>query len=427
MSGMHTAEPPTAGGAQIQSQRAAGGRGGLAASIARGLVKRALGGLRSGTITISERGRREAFGKPGDLSASLEVHEPSFWSAAAFGGSVGAGESYMRGDWSCNDLTSLCRMFIRDRHVFSSLDGAWTGLIKPVRRVAHAISRNTRSGSKRNISRHYDLSNEFFSLWLDPTMMYSCALFEEEDGRPVPPRDLERAQFLRLERICKVLKLSPADHLLEIGTGWGGMAMHAASRFGCRVTTTTISKEQARMARERVAAAGLSGLVTVIEEDYRDLRGSYDALVSLEMIEAVGHQYQDRYFASCAGLLRAGAPFLLQSIVIADEHYEEALGFVDFIKKHVFPGSFMPARSPIRASASRAGLREADTLEIGPHYATTLAEWRRRFVEHEAQVRAMGFGDEFLRMWTFYLCYCEAGFAERHLGDVQFLFVKDRT
>jgi cyclopropane-fatty-acyl-phospholipid synthase len=249
--------------------------------------------------------------------------------------------------------------------------------------------------------------------------MYSCAYFERAD------MSLREASLAKLDRICRRLRLSAADHLLEIGTGWGGLALHAAAKYGCRVTTTTISEEQHRLAVERVAAAGLQGRVKVLLEDYRDLAGRYDKLVSIEMIEAVGHEYLELFFRRCAGLLRDDGLMLLQAITIADQRYDAARKSVDFIRKHIFPGSCIPSVSALARAAARASDLKLFHLEdIGPHYATTLRLWRENLLCHAGELRALGYSAEFLRKWEFYFCYCEAGFAERALGDVQALFVR---
>ncbi|QOJ01790.1 MAG: class I SAM-dependent methyltransferase [Phycisphaeraceae bacterium] len=397
------------------------------ARLARHAVARALAKVRSGRITLTDGGWTLSAGEPADaatLHAAVRVLSPAFFRAVAFGGTVGAADSFARGEWACDDLTALCRVIARNRDAFNALDGPFATLAKWVLGLRHARSRNTAEGSRRNIHAHYDLSNEFFALWLDPSMMYSCAVFEEPDGTPVPPHDLERAQRLHLDRLTAALDLAPTHHLAEIGTGWGALALHAARSSGCRVTTTTISPAQARLARDRIADAGLTDRVAVIERDYRDFPGVHDRLVSVEMIEAVGHQFLGEYFSACARLLRPGGRFVLQSIVIDDRYYEEGLASVDFIKARVFPGSFMPCRRVIREHAARAGLRLESEVEIGPHYATTLREWRRRFMARLPEVRALGFDEPFVRTWEFYLAYCEAGFAERHLGDVIYAFTK---
>jgi cyclopropane-fatty-acyl-phospholipid synthase len=249
--------------------------------------------------------------------------------------------------------------------------------------------------------------------------MYSAAIFER------PEASLAEASRAKLERVCRKLDLRPQDHLLEIGTGWGGLALHAAGRYGCRVTTTTLSAEQCRLARERIAAAGLAGRVTVLLEDYRDLRGRYDKLVSIEMVEAVGCEHFDTYFGRCSALLDPRGMMLLQAITIADQRYEVARRSVDFIQQHVFPGGCLPSVAAIAGSVARAtDLRVFHLEDIGPHYATTLRHWRQRFRANLDRIRALGYADELLRMWELYLCYCEGGFSERLLGNVQVLLVK---
>jgi cyclopropane-fatty-acyl-phospholipid synthase len=356
----------------------------------------------------------------GGVQATLDVLDPACYAAIAFGGSVGAGESYMLGHWRSPDLTALMRLMLRNRH---ALDAMETGLARasaPLRAAAHWLHRNTRAGSRRNISAHYDLGNDFFRLMLDETMMYSCALFER------PEMSLAEAQRAKLDAICRKLALAPGDHLLEIGTGWGGLAIHAASRYGCRVTTTTISPSQFALATERVRAAGVANRVTILLKDYRDLTGSYDKLVSIEMIEAVGHQYFGEFFRHCAARLARGGRMLLQSITIADRHYARARDEVDFIKRYIFPGCCIPAVSPLaQAMAKSSDLRIVHLEDIGPHYAATLAWWRKNFFACLNRVRALGYPDRFIRMWEFYLCYCEAGFAERALGNVQMLITRE--
>jgi cyclopropane-fatty-acyl-phospholipid synthase len=388
---------------------------------ARGLRER-LSGIRDGSIRLLHDGTETRYGSadaPGGLQATVQVHDARFWSEVAFGGTIGAGEAYMQGYWTTDDLTALVRILLRNRDV---LDGMETGLARltaPMQRWLHWLNRNTRSGSRRNIAAHYDLGNDFFRLLLDPTLMYSCAIFE------VPGMTLEQAQIARLDRICRKLDLGPGDHLLEVGTGWGSMAIHAASRHGCRVTTTTISREQYDLAAERIAAAGVGSRVTLLLEDYRELRGRYDKLASIEMIEAVGHQYYDLFFNQCARLLRDDGLMLLQAITIADQRYDAARRSVDFIQRHIFPGSTIPSVTAILDSTTRAtDLRLVHLEDIGPHYATTLRRWRESLLANLDAVRALGYPERFIRMWEFYLCYCEGGFEERALGDVQMLFAR---
>jgi cyclopropane-fatty-acyl-phospholipid synthase len=390
--------------------------------LAERLLRNRLSGLRHGRLILDDGRSAQAFGERTPrcgLEARLRVHDARFYAEAAWGGSVGAGEAYMLGYWSADDLTAAMRILLANRAVLDGLEGGLAALSAPLRKAMHWAARNTRDGSRRNIAAHYDLGNDFFALFLDPTLMYSCALFER------PGTTLEEASLAKLDRICRRLRLAPGEHLLEIGTGWGGLALHAAANYGCRVTTTTISEEQHRLAVERVAAAGLEHQVSVLREDYRDLKGRYDKLVSVEMIEAVGHEYLELFFQRCGALLRDDGLMLLQAITIADQRYDAARGSVDFIRKHIFPGSCIPSVSALTRAAARASDMKLFHLEdIGPHYATTLRLWRENLLRSAAELRALGYSAEFLRKWEFYFCYCEAGFAERALGDVQALFVK---
>jgi len=378
------------------------------------------------TVVVPATGERHVFGRrtPAcDLHATLEILHPQTFADAAFGGTVGGGEAYIRGLWRTDDLTALVRMFVANRAAMESFEGAAAYLSEPVRRVLHWFNRNSVDGSRRNIAAHYDLGNDLFALFLDETMMYSCAVVANDDTT------LHQAQLAKLDRICRRLQLSPDDHLVEIGTGWGGLALHAAQNYGCRVTTTTISREQHDWAREKFAAAGLlqSGQVTLLLEDYRDLNGTYDKLVSVEMIEAVGHHFLDTYMAKCAALLKPEGAMLLQAITIQDQVYEQALKSVDFIQRFIFPGSFIPSVAAITDSVRRATDMKVFHLEdIGPHYATTLRHWRENFFARLAEVRQLGYPDSFVRMWDFYLSYCEGGFLERQIGDVQMLLTKPR-
>ena len=385
-------------------------------------VHRRLAGLTHGQVTLVDGTSHRRFGQRTahcPLSVTLQVHDPRFYSDLAFGGSIGAGEAWMQGYWSVNDLTALVRILLQNRAV---LDGMETGLARltaPLQKALHWLNRNTRAGSRRNIAAHYDLGNDFFALFLDPTMMYSSAIFAQ------PYMTLEAAQLARLDHICRKLDLTPRDHLLEIGTGWGGMAIHAAQHYGCRVTTTTISQEQYKLASARVHTAGLENRISVLLKDYRDLDGQYDKLVSIEMIEAVGHDFYDTYFGKCAALLKDDGLMLLQAITIADQRYEAARNSVDFIQRYIFPGSCIPSITAMNDSITRASdLKLAHLEDIGPHYATTLRLWRENFLRNAEAVRALGYPESFLRMWEFYLCYCEGGFEERALGDVHMLLAK---
>ena len=354
-------------------------------------------------------------------TVELRVLSERFWGAVAFGGSVGAGESYIHGDWQVNDLTALIRLMTRNASVLEDLEGGLARLTGPARRILHWFNRNDLSGSRRNIAAHYDLGNAFFERMLDPTMAYSSAIY------PSSSASLHEAQLFKFDTICRKLDLRPGDELLEIGTGWGGLAIHAAQRYGANVTTTTISKEQHDFARDAVARAGLTDRVTLLFDDYRDLKGTFNKLVSIEMIEAVGHQFLDTYLGTCSSRLSPDGMMLLQAITLQDQSYEAALKQVDFIQRFVFPGSFIPSVSAITASLKRAtDLKVFDLEDIGPHYARTLADWRHNVFADTQAIRDLGYSDEFLRLWEFYLCYCEGGFAERHIGDVQLLLTKPR-
>lgn len=399
-------------------------RAGGAGSFARGLealaeraLRQRLARLEHGALTLIDGDDCRTYGQATDrcaLHATLQVRDRRFYADAVFGGSVGAGESFMAGDWVADDLTALVRILLVNRDLLDGLDSGWSRVAEPARRLAHAAARNTRSGSRRNIAAHYDIGNDFFELFLDRTMMYSCAYFEHEGT------DLQQAQLAKLDRLCRKLALQPGDHLLEIGTGWGALALHAARHYGCRVTTTTISPSQHALARQRIDAAGMGDRITLLLQDYRDLEGRYDKLVSVEMIEAIGHHYFDRFFSRCSELLVPGGTMVLQAITIDERRYEAARDSVDFIKRYVFPGSCIPSVAVLAQSAARAStLRIVDLEDIGLHYAPTLAAWRRNLLANAGQIRARGYPEELIRMWHFYLSYCEGGFAERALGDVQ--------
>ncbi len=393
----------------------------LAAAGARRLVLSRLEKIRHGVLTVEDGREIFQFGdsSSGGPAATIRTRHPRFYTSLLFGGSVGAGESYMRGEWTCDRLTDLVRLMVRNRDALEGVESGLARIYGSLLRAAHRLRRNTRRGSRRNISAHYDLGNEFYELFLDSTMSYSCALFEDSEA------SLEAASVAKIDRICRKLDLSPRDHVLEIGTGWGGWARHAAVNYGCRVTTATISRRQWEYSRRKIEAAGLSNRVEVLFSDYRDLEGVYDKLVSVEMVEAVGHHYLDLFFRRCADLLRPEGTMLLQAITIADQNYERARDSVDFVKRHIFPGSFIPSVTALCHSMTRASdLRLVHLEDLTPHYARTLKEWRKRFNGNLAKVRQMGFSEEFIRMWEFYLCYCEGGFAERAIGDVQMLLGK---
>ena len=387
-------------------------------SIAERAVRARMETLTSGELTVDDRTRSVLYGPGGGPTAHVTVHEPGFYRAVAFGGHVGAAESYVAQQWTTPDLTSLIRLFVRNRDVLDGLETGFARLAQPLRMLLHALNRNTTSGSRKNIRAHYDLGNDFFRSFLDETMTYSAGIFE--DGNAT----MKQASAAKYDRLCRKLDLGPHDHVVEIGTGWGGFAVHAASRYGCRLTTTTISKEQHALASERVKAAGLADRVEVLLEDYRSLSGTYDKLVSIEMIEAVGHHYYGTYFDQCARLLEPHGLAAIQAITIQDRFYESARKEVDFIKRYIFPGSCIPSISVLSQAAAPTDLRLVHLDDMTPHYAETLRRWRVRFNANWARIAEMGFDENFRRLWNFYFCYCEGGFDEAVLGSTQLVFAK---
>ncbi|MDA7760538.1 cyclopropane-fatty-acyl-phospholipid synthase family protein [bacterium] len=381
--------------------------------------------LEVGEIQLIDFNGSHSFGCPDEanpLTVILNVTDQRFYSDIAFGGTVAAGEAYMQGYWSCSNLTDLIRIMISNRHILDQMEANLSLFKNAFLRVAHWLNRNSQAGSRRNIEAHYDLGNEMFELFLDPTMMYSCAYYPDEKT------SLEQASLAKLQRICDKLQLNESDHVIEIGTGWGGFALYAAQNYGCKVTTTTISQQQHDWAQQRIIEAGLEDKITLLMEDYRDLQGTYDKLVSIEMIEAVGHQYLDTYFAKCSSLLKPEGIMLIQSITIADQQYDQAIKSVDFIQRFIFPGGFIPSVSAITNSVkSSTDMRLFQLEDIGPHYATTLCDWRQRFFENIEPIKALGYSQQFIAMWDFYLCYCEAGFLERVLGNAHLVFIKPKN
>jgi cyclopropane-fatty-acyl-phospholipid synthase len=387
--------------------------------IARQSIVRKLVDLKAGMLELHDATGVERFGEAGDLQVRIDVRRPRFYRRALFGGSVGAAEGYIDGDCECDDLTSLVRLFIRDAKTASRLDSASSALARLASRVAHSLRANTRSGSRRNIREHYDLGNDFFSLWLDETLAYSSGIFLS------PHATLEEASVEKFDRVCRKLDLRSSDSLLEIGSGWGGFAMHAAREYGCRVTTTTISPSQHALVVQRIAAAGLSDRVTVLLEDYRDLDDRFDKLASIEMIEAVGYRNLNAFFGKCGELLKPNGICVLQAITLPERNLRTYLRSPDFIQRHVFPGGFLPTMGTMLDSASHASdLHFVHAQDFGLHYAETLRQWRRRFVERLDEVRSLGYSERFIRLWTYYLCYCEAAFEEKQIGVVQIQFDK---
>lgn len=391
----------------------------LLSSLARRAIGARLARLSRGHLIVRDGGGTFVAGDPAEPPVTIEVLDERFYEAVAFGGAVGAGEAYAAGWWSAGDLTGVVRLLVKNRATLEDLERGSASPAGWLRRGLHLLNANSRRGARRNIRAHYDLGNDFFQLFLDETLTYSCALFDRPDAT------LAEASIAKYDRIARLLDLGPADHLVEIGTGWGGFAIHAASRYGCRVTTTTISPAQLALARERVRAAGLEGRITLLGADYRDLRGRFDKLASIEMIEAIGAEQYPAFYRQCDRLLAPHGRAVIQAITIADEHYESARREVDFIKRYIFPGSCIPSRAALAAAVASTGLALVQADEIGLHYAETLRRWRGQLFANRAAIKALGFDDRFLRLWEFYLCYCEGGFLERAIGTAQLAYAKD--
>lgn len=389
------------------------------ANFAKAQILKQLQQLVQGQLLLIDGDERHQFGNSAQLHASIHVHDPRFYGEIAFGGSIGAGEAYMLGYWTSDNLTNIVRMMAVNQAVMDTLEGGYQWLTKPFMQVLHWLNSNTTEGSRKNIAAHYDLGNDMFALFLDPTMMYSSGMFNAKT------HSLQAASELKLKTICDKLDLQASDQVIEIGTGWGGFAIYAATHYGCHVTTTTISKQQYALAQARVASAGLSDKITLLLQDYRHLQGSYDKLVSIEMIEAVGHKFYDTYFAKVGALLKPDGLALIQAITIADQRYAAAKTSVDFIQRYIFPGSCIPSNTAMLTSITKkSDLRLFDLEDIGPHYATTLRLWRENFFANIEAVKKLGYSSEFINMWDFYLSYCEGGFEERALGDVHLLLAK---
>ena len=391
--------------------------------FAKRIFLKSLERLRGGSLEIVSNARTWEFGEPGgSLCATVVVDNDRFFQRALFGGDVGLGESWMDGDWSSPDLVAVVRLAVRNLARLENDNRLLSALSRGFDALRHRLRPNSISGSRRNIQAHYDLSNDFFRLFLDRSMMYSCACYEAEDD------SLEAAQSQKLDRICRKLRLGPEDHVLEIGTGWGGFAEHAARRYGCRVTTTTISHRQYEYTRERFDSIPEGERIELLQEDYRALRGQYDKIVSIEMFEAVGLHYYDEFFRACDRLLRPDGTMLMQTITLNEQAFPAYHRRSDWIRKYIFPGAELASVSEILRSLARAtslGLYHAE--DIGTHYARTLAAWRKRFHDAGGEIRRLGFDARFMRMWDYYLASCEGAFLERHIGDFQLLLTKNHS
>lgn len=393
---------------------------GVGAGLLKKLVLRQLSQLRHGQLTIIENGERLSFGDPhGGLHGEVEITHPALWSMLAGNGSIGAGEAYTLGYWNSPDLTAVVRVFVANMDLLDDIEGGLASLRRPLLKVLHWLNRNTREGARRNISAHYDLGNELFEHMLDPSMMYSSAIFRS------PHDSLEQGQWHKLERICRKLDLQPDDHLLEIGTGWGSMAIFAAMHFGCQVTTTTLSREQFAYTQQKIEEHGLQDRITLLLEDYRDLTGTYDKLVSIEMIEAVGQRFLASYFTKCASLLKPDGLMLLQAITIREQRYEQAAKSVDFIQRYIFPGGSLPSVGRmLEVIGDDTDMNLHHMEDFGLHYARTLHLWHDNLRRNRHLLETRGYDEAFFRLWEFYLCYCEGGFRERSIGAAQLLLAK---
>lgn len=390
--------------------------------IARSLVIQQLRQLAEGTLTIREKGMDDQVFGDGNSDhppAELIIHHPGTWRDLLTGGSIGAAEAYVAGDWTTPDLVALLRFFTRNVDRMNEFEDRFSWVTKPALKGLHWLNRNTKDGSRKNISAHYDLGNELFETFLDPTMMYSSAIYPDKEST------LEEAAVHKLDTICRKLALQPGDRVIEIGTGWGGFAIHAAKYYGCHVTTTTISREQLELARERVRREGLEDRITLLFDDYRDLSGQFDKLVSIEMIEAVGPQFLDSYFNQINALLKPDGLALVQAINMPEQRYQRALKNVDFIQRFIFPGSFIPSFGAILESVrSQSNLVLTHSEDTGFHYARTLRDWCDRFMMNREKLESMGYDQAFRKLWHFYFAYCEAGFSERAIGVSQLVFAK---
>ncbi|UTZ21406.1 SAM-dependent methyltransferase [Vibrio campbellii] len=396
---------------------------------ARGVLFQCLQKMEIGCLTVIESfktettERSERFSTPNGeyngepVAATIEVKHPGFYSRILQGGSIAAGEAYMDGWWDSPDLTALMKLMALNMRALDKLEEQGSWLTKLLYKFSHWSNRNSQENSRKNIHAHYDLGNNLYEAFLDTNMLYSSALYNEADD------SLEQAQINKMDRLCQQLELKASDHVIEIGTGWGAMAIYMAEQYGCQVTTTTISEEQHAYAEQKIKERGLEGKVTLLKEDYRNLKGTYDKLVSIEMIEAVGKQFLPSYIKKCESLLKSGGLMVIQAITIADQRYDYYSNNVDFIQKYIFPGGFLPSVTSLtQATTKYSDLVTRDLFDIGLDYAKTLNEWHHRFNQAESEVRSFGYDDRFVRMWRYYLSYCEGGFLARTISAVHMTF-----
>jgi len=389
---------------------------------ARSLVLQLLTRLQHGTISICDGGKLQRFGSGELPRVRVTINHPAAWKQILFGGSIGAGEAYINKLWDVDDLTGLVRIMVANMALLDRMERGFAWLLAPFRLLGHNRNRNSRRGAKANILSHYDRGNDLYQSFLDPTMMYSSAIYPDDSS------SLEEAAIYKLDTICKKLDLRPEDEVIEIGSGWGGFAIHAATNYGCQVTTTTISEAQFREARRRIDALGLSDKITLLKSDYRDLVGKYDKLVSIEMIEAVGNNFLPDFFSKCRDLLKEDGTMLLQAITIVDQKYQQYLRGVDFIQRYVFPGGCVVSNSRmIELLTGKTDLVVRDLHDFGYDYARTLSEWRNRFHKALPELEKKGYDERFKRFWDFYLAYCEGGFLERAISVVQLVATRPKS
>ena len=389
--------------------------------VARKIILSHFKGIKEGEITIIENSEHIVFGKTTPnfpVKAIITVQNSKMYLDIVAKGLNGSAEAFIKGWWTCDNLTNLVRIFTRNREVANQFESGIANLAIWFMKLSHSCRRNNLKESLRNIHAHYDLGNDFFSTFLDDTRMYSCGIFIK------PESSLQEASITKNDRICKKLNLSSTDHLLEIGTGWGGFALHAAKNYGCRITSTTISQEQFIFAENLIKKNGLQDQVTIIKKDFRELEGQFDKLVSIEMIEAIGYKLYKTFFQKCSQLLKPEGLIVIQAITIADNLFDESKDFIDFIKQYIFPGSCIPSISALCSATTSSDIKLYHLEDITPHYARTLKEWRTNFLQNRNRVKGLGFTNAFIRMWLFYLCYCEGGFMERQIGSVQMVFTK---
>lgn len=389
------------------------GEGSFATRWSRALLLRMLSGIKFGQLVLQEGDKQWRFGQGKCPCAHVTILDTTAYRKILFGGSIGGGEAYVDKLWDVDDLTALARIMVLNMSLLDRMEKGIAWLFRPLVLARHFLNTNSKRGSKRNILAHYDLGNDMYEAFLDPAMMYSSAIYPNRQAT------LDEAQQHKLEVICRKLDLQPTDSVIEIGTGWGGFAIYAAARYGCHVTTTTISDAQYEEASRRVAAAGLKDKITLLRNDYRELSGQYEKLVSIEMIEAVGYRFLPDFFEKCGDLLKPDGKMLLQAITITDQKYEEYAHNVDFIQRYIFPGGCLPSNSRmLQLIAEKTDMVVRSINDFGFDYAQTLGDWRLRFNEAYAGLRKKGYDETFKRLWEYYLCYCEGGFLERSISVV---------